>query len=87
MARFEKKPVEIEAVRFLDNTESITEISNMGMGTLRVDYTQAPPIIKIKTLEGTMTANVGDWIIKGIRGEFYPCRHDIFMDTYLPVVE
>ena len=39
-------------------------------------------ILKIKTLEGEMTANVGDWIIKGVAGELYPCKPDIFEKTY-----
>lgn len=46
--------------------------------------------IQIHTLEGTMTADLGDWIIKGIRGEFYPCKPDIFEATYseaVPVTE
>jgi len=38
--------------------------------------------IDIRTLEGTMRANIGDWIIKGVQGEFYPCRADIFEQTY-----
>ena len=38
--------------------------------------------IEIPTLEGTMTATVGDWIIKGVAGEFYPCKPDIFEKTY-----
>ena len=40
--------------------------------------------IEIKTLEGTMTASKGDWIIKGVKGEFYPCKPDIFALTYEP---
>ena len=40
----------------------------------------------IKTLEGDMTANVGDYIIKGVKGEFYPCKPDIFEQTYEPVL-
>lgn len=40
------------------------------------------PEIRIHTLEGKMAANPGDWIIKGIKGEFYPCKPDIFDDTY-----
>lgn len=43
--------------------------------------------IDIRTLEGTMTALYGDWIIKGIKGEIYPCRNDIFEATYEKVVE
>jgi hypothetical protein len=41
--------------------------------------------VAIETLEGTMTANVGDWIIRGVKGELYPCRDDIFAATYEPV--
>ncbi len=40
------------------------------------------PILKIETLEGVMAANIGDWIIKGIAGEFYPCKPKIFDATY-----
>lgn len=40
----------------------------------------------IKTLEGDMTANIGDYIIKGVKGEFYPCKPDIFKQTYEPVL-
>lgn len=40
------------------------------------------PTLKIQTLEGVMTASVGDWIIKGVNGEFYPCKPDIFKQTY-----
>jgi hypothetical protein len=43
-------------------------------------------LMSIPTLEGTMTANVGDWIIKGINGEVYPCKPDIFEATYEPVL-
>lgn len=42
-------------------------------------------VIEIPTLEGVMQANVGDWIIKGVNGEFYPCKPDIFDKTYEPV--
>ena len=40
--------------------------------------------LEIETLEGNMTAKVGDWIIKGVKGEFYPCKPDIFAATYEP---
>ena len=42
------------------------------------------PVLKIPTLEGVMTAQVGDYIIKGVHGEFYPCKPDIFKETYEP---
>ena len=43
--------------------------------------------LRIKTLEGTMRVDLGDWIIRGIAGEFYPCKPDIFAATYEPVEE
>jgi hypothetical protein len=84
MAHFRKKPVVIEAVQFVDTAQAITELSDFYAHDIVVDYSvkNAPPILKIETLEGTMTANVGDWIIKGVNGEFYPCKPDIFEKTY-----
>jgi hypothetical protein len=43
------------------------------------------PVIRISTFEGEMTAQPGDWIIKGVKGELYPCKPDIFAATYEPV--
>ena len=43
--------------------------------------------VRIRTLEGTLFASPSDWIIKGVKGEFYPCKPDIFEQTYEPVVE
>lgn len=45
-------------------------------------YTGGPLVIEIETLEGTMRAEPGDWIIRGVKGEFYPCKPDIFEATY-----
>lgn len=45
----------------------------------------AEPVIRIQTLEGDMLARQGDWVIKGVKGEFYPCKPDIFEATYEPV--
>ena len=50
-----------------------------------IGYTPPDGNLFIPTLEGTMTARPGDWIIKGIKGEFYPCKPDIFTETYEPV--
>lgn len=84
--RFRKKPVEIEAVQFFDTTESIMELSDFIDDEIRVDYADKDnPCLKIETLEGTMKASVGDYIIKGVKGEFYPCKPDIFNETYEPV--
>lgn len=85
MAKYRKKPVVIKAVQFFDNAESITNISNfIGNAFLvKVDYKNPDkPVIPIATLEGVMTASVGDYIVKGINGEFYPCKPDIFEKTY-----
>jgi hypothetical protein len=45
-------------------------------------YDNAKPVLKIPTLEGEMMASIGDWIIKGVNGELYPCKPDIFAKTY-----
>jgi len=76
---FRKKPVVIEARLF----ESI------GDGSLIAQWCggsneASPEHVDIATLEGTMRADLGDWIIKGVQGEFYPCKPDIFAATYEP---
>lgn len=76
MGKFRKKPVEIEAVQWTGNLE---EMENFL--TVDVTITLTGEIV-IPTLEGKMKGNIGDWIIKGINGEFYPCKPDIFEKTY-----
>lgn len=88
--KFIKKPVAIEAVRFEDSVECIDALGEDGLGLdpVRVDYADPDhPVLKIKTLEGEMTAQVGDYIIRGIKGEFYPCKPDIFAATYDEIEE
>lgn len=88
--KFRKKPVVIEARKFrtdnepddLNMNEIVGWIVNNG-GNARHDGTD----IYIKTLEGEMRAVCGDWIIRGVKGEFYPCKPDIFDQTYEPVTE
>ncbi|MEG7333236.1 hypothetical protein [Bacillus sp. 0102A] len=83
MAKYRKKPVEVEAVKFEDTTESISAIAEIAHDNLiRVDYRQKPVVMYIPTLEGVMTAQVGDYIIRGVGGELYPCKPDIFEKTY-----
>ncbi|UGT65306.1 hypothetical protein LTT66_18220 [Nocardia gipuzkoensis] len=83
--RFRKKPVEVEAIR-LDNKTTPDDVARWCGG--RVTYpggrhTGAGPIlIEIDTLEGVMTAQPGDWIVRGVKGEFYPVKPDIFEATY-----
>ncbi len=80
---YRKKPVEIEAIQFEDTSERILEIATFVGRDLRVNYgDKNNPYIPIETLEGTMKANVGDYIIRGIKGEYYPCKPDVFEATY-----
>lgn len=85
MARYRKKPVEIEAVQFTGTGESCTEITEFlggsHSGNQRWNSTTNTGGV-ILTLEGEMAFAPGDWIIKGVAGEFYPCRDDIFAATY-----
>ena len=80
--RFRKKPVEIEAVKFdgWNWAECYQFMSDEVL--LFPQILEEREKIEIKTLEGTMTASRGDWIIKGVNGEFYPCKPDIFAKTY-----
>jgi hypothetical protein len=80
--RFRKKPVEIEAMPFDGTEASANEIlSWIGTGA---SYRRGSNALFISTLEGEMTASEGDWIIKGVQGEFYPCKPSIFAATYEP---
>ena len=87
--KYRKKPVIIEAIQFEDNSDRIIEIPEfMGGDTIRVNYEDKDnPYLKIETLEGIMKASVGDYIIKGVNGEFYPCKPDIFEKTYERVID
>ena len=80
MSKFRKKPVIVDAVQW--NGKNIDEILSFASSSTYRDSN-----IYIQTLEGEMLANQSDWIIKGVNGEFYPCKSDIFEKTYDPVVE
>lgn len=75
--RFRKKPVVVEAIRL--SRENVGEVLAFCKGMVK-------PLpmtgVVVETLEGNMLAGVGDWIIKGVKGEFYPCKDDIFEATY-----
>lgn len=77
--KYKKKPVTIEAVQY-DET-NIEETLNFAEGN--ACYSRSEGLL-ITTLEGTMHASDGDYIIKGVNGEFYPCKPDIFAKTYEP---
>jgi hypothetical protein len=81
MAKFRKKPVVIEAVLW-DGKMPTVEPLMVGATTQSVEQDLGDPALLIPTLEGTMRAEVGDWIIRGVNGELYPCKPDIFAKTY-----
>ena len=81
MAFYRKKPVVIEAMNL--SFETMNEVKEWCNGkTWSQPPMRAVTGISIKTLEGTMNASFGDWVIKGVNGEFYPCKPDIFEKTY-----
>lgn len=79
MSFYRKKPVVIEARQFTGKNGMDLLAWSKGV-ELEEDFTG--DYIEIKTLEGTMRADKNDWIIKGVKGEFYPCKPDIFEATY-----
>jgi hypothetical protein len=82
--KFRKKPVEIEAVQFTrSNCDEIKAFTNETAHSLWIEKRiNGVATCIIPTLEGQHIATEGDWIIKGIKGEFYPCKPDIFEQTY-----
>ena len=82
--KYRKKPVEVEAIKFTRN--NFKEIKEFTNGKADNFTTERCPNGKsycyIDTLEGTHIATEGDYIIKGVKGEFYPCKPDIFELTY-----
>ena len=87
MTKYRKRPIVIEAIQFLDTVESISAISEFTEETIGVDYVVDPPRLKVYTSEGTMYADVGDFIIKEVQGGFSPCKPDIFEQLYERVLE
>jgi len=82
--KFRKKPVVIEAFQFTgDYTDAVAKVIERAPAKwLSESAAGRPAVLDIQTLEGTMTAFPGDWIIRGVKGEFYPCKPDIFAATY-----
>ncbi len=86
MARFRKKPVVIEAVQWTgENWADVWAFINSADGDMEKYACSPNGAVAIETAEGTMKASPGDWIIKGVKGELYPCKPDIFSETYDPV--
>ena len=84
MEKYRKRPVVIEAIQFVsDDSDVIAKICKFSENTVSINYNDPDnPVMYIHTLEGIMQANVGDYIIKGVNGEVYPCKPDIFQETY-----
>lgn len=98
MEKYRKKPVVIEAIQWDGTGQSTREIILFMGQEIKNDFITQEKFydycniverdgIKIKTIEGTMTASINDYIIKGVKGEFYPCKPDIFEATYELVEE
>ena len=81
MPNYRKKPIVIEAVQWQATKASWDSIQSMG----DIRWIPGPigsELFFIETIEGDMRVSKGDWVIKGVAGEFYPCRDDIFRSTY-----
>lgn len=76
MPLYRKKPIIIEAIQY--NGKNALDVFNFCKGSVIIHSGS----LIVKTLEGNIKANVGDYIIKGINGEFYPCKSEIFEKTY-----
>lgn len=79
MKQYRKKPVVIEAVKITEKTFSLVPNPEHLTGVI---YDPVNKRVFIDTPEGTMQGNLGDYIIKGVKGELYPCKADIFEMTY-----
>lgn len=82
MSMYRKKPVVVEARLFTGDL--IHDIANWCGGDLFPNFSMG---MDIPTLEGVMHVSYGDYVIKGVQGEFYPCKPDIFLETYSEVEE
>jgi hypothetical protein len=89
MPKFRQKPIVIEAMQFETNNEAgspqmdaVCNWANQGRAPEDCYCWHNGTSIFVKTLEGIMRAEVSDWIIRGVKGELYPCKPDIFIATY-----
>lgn len=87
MPYFREKPVEIEAMQFIEESKdavySWARVSGANVEASRDDAGR--PVLVIHTLEGEMRASLGDWVIRGFEGDFCPCKPDVFEAIYEPV--
>lgn len=81
--QYRKKPVVIEAMQFTnDSKDKVFRWGSELQMNIYPSFQDEKPCLMIPTLEGEMTCSLGDWLIKGVNGEFYPCKPDIFEKTY-----
>lgn len=94
--KYRKKPVVVEAVQWTGEnhremwnflTGKVDEYIQPTGDNFYINHNCVHGGLVIKTLEGDMSAHIGDYIIKGIKGEFYPCRKEVFEETYEGVKE
>jgi hypothetical protein len=93
MGNYQKRPIVIQAIQFVvgadgrDNFGALREAFGAGclVANRTADTGAQTPALMIRTLEGTMIASPGDWVIRGVQGELYSCKPDIFEATYEPV--
>lgn len=85
--KFRKKPVVIEAVQYrgIGHRSDFPAWFDLALANGKIQ--QYRDYASIQTLEGIMRVDIGDWIIRGVKGELYPCKPDIFAATYEPVEE
>lgn len=86
MAKYRKRPIVIEAMQFTEDTKN--QVFNFVTCNHCAAWdSNGNPALSIRTLEGDMIATLGDFVIKGVNGEFYPCKPDVFAKTYEPFEE
>ena len=87
--KFVKKPIVIEAIQWNGTGECATAIADwiLSTGHRVATFMDGETSFHIETLEGTMKASLGDWVLRGVQGEHYPCKPDIFEATYEAVNE
>lgn len=87
--KFRKKPIVIDAIQWDGTNKTSIEIAYEFGVSLEIeeDFLSDEKYLIIPTLEGKMKASPQDWIIKGVNGELYPCKPDIFEKTYDSVIE
>lgn len=85
IGKFRKKPVVIDAIQFTDeNKDRAYSWAQEIYQAVYPAFDNGKPCLKINTLEGEMVCSLNDWIIRGVNGELYPCKPDIFEKTYEP---